>query len=115
MDIKTLEPGYQKLPFKEGILYIPEGNIGGKEPYLAYGRNERISSLNIEYPYIVFLEDLKKIDLGFAVTYKILNEKTKAKRTLKCGLTVTKYPSDGESIPTSTFSKGEYNQIKQHF
>ena len=109
--------------FKQGELFVPdeEGRKIGEKAFLSYGRG--ISGYD-EHPYLVFLEDLKKIMYRgplIYIRYVQIDNTAKAKRTLTGGLKIKRIGGSGLSVyeqqegvkPTSTFSRKEYKKIRQ--
>ncbi|RLG16148.1 hypothetical protein DRN69_01545 [Candidatus Pacearchaeota archaeon] len=110
------------MTYKQGKLFVPdeEGRKIGEKAFLSYGIG--ISGYD-EHPYLVFLEDLKKIMYStplIYIRYVPIDNTAKAKRTLTGGLKIKRivsglsmYEQQEEVKPTSTFSREEYKKIRQ--
>lgn len=102
--------------FKEGVLYVfadPEEKYPKNR--LEFGRFIGEGFKLEGYAYLVFLEDLKKLNQYiFPLRFKQVNDYTMARRTLGLGLQVmrTKH-KQSMFTDTAKFSRKEYKTIEQ--
>ena len=106
--------------FKEGIMYVygtKEEETHCQKSRLEFGRL-RGGFRHRGYPhhpYLVSLEDLKKLQqYTFPWSFKQINDYTTARRTITGGLQVMRTKSTQKMFSdTATFSREEYKTIKQ--
>ncbi len=118
MNMAKTEPNV--IAFEQGLLRILEEKDPSKsrldtfKSRLEFGKSKTGSQLG--YPYIVFLEDLRKLkQYTFPWRFKKINDYTMARRTLGLGLQVMRTSSVQKIFrDTATFSRKEYKTIEQY-
>jgi hypothetical protein len=108
------------VEFKEGLLRILEeedpsrNRLDTFKSRLEFGKSK--TGFQLGYPYIVFLEELKKIQqYTFPWRFKRINDYTMARRTLGLGLQVMRTEHKQKVFTdTATFSRKEYRTIEQY-
>ncbi|MFH1211117.1 MAG: hypothetical protein V1645_04355 [archaeon] len=100
------------IAFGEGLLRILEEKDSPIKSRLEFGKSKTGSQLG--YPYIVFLEDLRKLkQYTFPWRFKRINDYTMARRTLSLGLQVMRTAGTQKIFrDTATFSRKEYRTIE---
>jgi hypothetical protein len=102
--------------FREGIMHVfAEKKENRTKSRLEFGGPKEVWGIHKEYPYLVFLEDLKKLQqYTFPWRFKEINDYTVARRTITGGLQVMRTKRTQKMFSdTATFSREEYQTIKQ--
>lgn len=104
--------------FNEGTLRIlgeEEEKIHRIKSRLEYGYTTDEPLVEF-YPYLIFLEDLKKIkQYIFPLRFKKVDDYTMVRRTIKMGLQIMRAQSKHEKLKdVATFSRREWKTIEQY-
>jgi len=104
--------------FNQGTLRVlgeEEEKVHGIKSRLEYGYTTDEPLVEF-HPYLVFLEDLKKIkQYIFPLRFKNIDQHTMARRTLRMRLQVMRAQSKHEKLKdVATFSRREWKTIEQY-